>query len=399
MAEAARAAPLSWIRDGHWLTGTRAALYGAVLALVPGFYLAVALQRMAGEAGRTPGTIDFSAFYAASSLALSGTPAVAWDRALHAAAHGTSVAGGYFPFLYPPTFLLLCLPLALLPFALSFFAWIGTTWAACVAALSAYRAAPWPAIALICTFAPVAVQNVANGQNGFLTTALFAAAGVTLDRRPALAGAILAVLSFKPQLGLLVLPALLSARRWRVLGLGTVAGALLVIASVAAFGTEPWRAFLAGMPTATHALDTGQVPMWQFQSVFGFLRTLGVDRGLAYVVQGVVTLAAVLLVAAVARRRPGGRAEIAAMAAGAPLATPYIFAYDLTLLLLPVVWLWSEARRAGFLPWEKTGLVFGVATPAASIGLGLAYGVSIGPVAALIVLALVIRRINRLSPR
>ncbi|MEO3475269.1 glycosyltransferase family 87 protein [Roseomonas sp. CAU 1739] len=387
-------AVVRWFREACWLTAGRAWLYGGILLTVPAIYLSAALVRVVGAGADAEPSLDFMAFHAASSLALGGDPAAAWDRLRHAAAQGLSPEQGYFPFLYPPPFLLLCLPLGLLPYAWSYLLWIVVTAVACILALTAYRPAPWPVVAVLCVLAPASVQNVANGQNAFLTTALFALVGLLLDRRPGGAAAALAVLACKPQLGLAVLPGLAAARRWRVILLGGLAVSILVGISWLVLGAEAWMAFFATMGTGPDALHSGQVPLWQMQSVQATLRGLGMPRVAAYVVQICATAAATVAIVVALRPRPGGRAEVAAMAAAAPLMTPYVFGYDLTLLLLPLAWILAEARRDGFLPWEKLGLALAYVLPGVSIGFVLFAGVGIGPVAALLVFGLVMRRIR-----
>lgn len=388
---------LGWLRDARWLTGRRAAILGLALSVVPALFVVAAVQRVVVPNG-PPGPTDFLSFHAASALALAGEPAAAWDPARHAAAQAAIVEAGYFAFFYPPTFLLVCLPLALLPYPAAFLAWLGTTLAASVATLSRYGAGSWPVILVLCIFAPAAVQNIGNGQNAFLTTALFAAAGLTLGPRPLLGGAILATLAFKPQLGLLVLPGLIAARRWRALLGGTIAGVAWIAASITILGPEAWSAFGHAISRADAALRGGEIAPGLLQSTFALLMTLGAPEWLAQGAQVLVAAAVIVVVARLAWRRPGGRPEVAAMAAGAPLVTPFVLAYDLTILLLPVTWLLAEGRRAGFLPWEKAGAAFVVLAPALSIWLWLRFGLSLGPAAPLAALALVVRR-AALQPR
>lgn len=67
---------------------------------------------------------DFSVFWTASYLMLHGSPAQAYDFSafsrLSAARFDTLRHGAFAPWLYPPTYLLLVTPLALLPFALAY---------------------------------------------------------------------------------------------------------------------------------------------------------------------------------------------------------------------------------------------------------------------------------------
>jgi hypothetical protein len=241
------------------------------------------------------------------------------------------------------------------------------------------------------------VLNAVHGQNAFLTAALLAAAGLALDRRPALAGAALASLAFKPQLGLLVIPALVAARRWAALGAAVAAGAAWVVAAWLAFGADAWLAFLERLPDAGAAMGGQSVAIWKLQSVQAMARSLGAGVAVAQGLQLAVTAGVLAALVLAIRHRPGGMAEVALVAAAAPLATPFILSYDMVVLLLPMAWLAAQARRDGFLPWEKTGLVAAYLLPGASIAAGVAGGVGIGPVAPAILLALVLRRLARVS--
>jgi alpha-1,2-mannosyltransferase len=70
----------------------------------------------------------------------------------------------------------------------------------------------------------------------------------------------------------------------------------------------------------------------KIQSSFIAVRLLGGGLLLAAIVQGAVALAVVVALVRFVLRRPGGRAEGAALAAAALLATPYLADYDLVCL-------------------------------------------------------------------
>ena len=61
---------------------------------------------------------------------------------------------------------------------------------------------------------PAALWNITAGQNGFLTAALIGGTLGLLERRPALAGICLGLLTYKPQFGLLFPLVLIADRRW-----------------------------------------------------------------------------------------------------------------------------------------------------------------------------------------
>ena len=63
--------------------------------------------------------------------------------------------------------------------------------------------------------APAVFINAVGGQNGTWTAALFGGGLSLLERRPLLAGGLLGLLIYKPQLALLIPVALLAGRHWR----------------------------------------------------------------------------------------------------------------------------------------------------------------------------------------
>uniref|UniRef100_UPI0018E01AA4 glycosyltransferase 87 family protein n=1 Tax=Roseomonas rosulenta TaxID=2748667 RepID=UPI0018E01AA4 len=211
---------------------------------------------------------------------------------------------------------------------------------------------------------------------------------------PALAGVALATLAFKPQLGLLVIPALVAARRWRVLSVATAAGLAWAVAAWLAFGADAWLAFFERLSDAGAAMAGGSVAIWKLQSVQAMAGSLGAGPRLAQGLQLAVTAGVLVVLVVVLRGRPGGLAEVALLAAATPLAAPFVLSYDMVLLLLPMAWVIRQARQGGFLPWEKAGLVAAYLLPGVSIAVGLAGGIGIGPVAPAIMLVLVLRRLR-----
>ncbi len=113
------------LREAAWITPERLRAYGLGYALVALAVLGTMLPFMAGWREAPPVDVDYLSFHAASSLALGGEPAAAWNRDLHAAAQTALQGrpGRYYAFFYPPFFLLICLPLALLPLFAGFLAW------------------------------------------------------------------------------------------------------------------------------------------------------------------------------------------------------------------------------------------------------------------------------------
>ena len=258
------------LRVASWLTRERARAYCLILALLSvGLLMAgVALSRGGLDLTGKPLGPDFLSFWAASRLALAGAPEQVYSMAAHAAAERAIFGGGpvdYAAFFYPPIFLLVCLPLALLPYLASLCAWLLATgyvyWRVCGAYLQDNRLLPLAFAAF-----PAVLVNVGHGQNGFLSGALLGGALLALDRRPWVAGLLFGCLVFKPHLALLVPVALVARGAWRVILSAALCAAGLAAVSLAAFGTATWRGFFAVSPVAREALEQPLVGFDKMQS-------------------------------------------------------------------------------------------------------------------------------------
>jgi hypothetical protein len=386
----------SFFRDAEWLNADRAKAWRNVLFAVT----LVATIALVGsshgglDAGGKPLGTDFLSFYSASKLVLAGRPAAVYDPAAHHAVE-VSVFGrdlGYFAFFYPPIFLLVCAPLAVLPYGAALATWMLATFAAFAATLRGWldRRIGWAAVIAF----PAVFLTLGHGQNAFLSAALFGAAALWLERRPALAGVAFGLLAFKPHFGLLLPVALIAGRRWRTLV--TAAATLIAFAGASffAFGANTWAAFLQNAALARETLERGLV-LPKMTSAFAAVRVLGGAVGLAYSIQGLVLfLTAATLVLAI-QKRPGGRAEGALMMMAALLATPFVLDYDLALLAVPLAWLTREGIERGFRPWEKIGLLAAYLLPLAARPFAMAAHVPLAPIVLAGIFGLMLCRIRQ----
>lgn len=385
------------LRDAAWLDAARARAWATILLLccaVGAIAWVVTARDLIDVAGRPLGT-DFLSFYAAARLALVGLPALAWDPAAHAAAE-TAVFGrdlGYWAFFYPPPFLALVAPLGLLPYSGALVVWLAATTAPALALIRRYA----PAVPLVAVAAaPALWLNAGHGQNGALTLALLLAGFLLADRRPLVAGLILGCLIVKPQLALALPVIALAAGRWRLIGGAIFAVAALTAASLALFGADAFRAFLAAGPLARAALESDLVGVHKMVSVFAAARLVGASIDLAYVAQGLAALAAfAVLAVAIRRHRPDGAALAALTGAATPLISPFLLDYDQTVLLPPLAWLVARAGRDGFRPWEKLVLLAAYILPLLGRGIAAATGLPLAPLIATAVLAFVVGRVRR----
>lgn len=341
-------------RGRGWPRPLWAALFLLIL-IVSALYLLAGLvtswdirpPSLVNGAGKAVGR-DFIAFWSASSVALAGEAEQVFNLAhLHAVQITTIGADiGEYPWLYPPTGLLLVLPLALLPYLGALVLWVAvptTGLAMIVGRLARYRLATW-----ITPFFPGVAQCLIMGQNGILSALLLAGGLLQLERRPALSGCFFGLLTYKPQLALLIGPALLVGRHYRALVATAVGALVLAAASWVVLGTSTWQAFFATMPD-TGTLLAHDSAIWPLMvTPYGGARIGGVDLNAAYALQAVVTVGVLLSVVWSWRSAAPLWLRGAILSTAIPLATPYCLNYDLAVLALPLAWLACEARRTGW---------------------------------------------------
>jgi hypothetical protein len=392
---------VGWLRDADWLTRERATAYCRILFLVTvaAAILWIALSHEGVDRAGKPLGTDFVSFWNASKIALGGHPSEVYDMAIHHAAQTALFSHdvGYAAFFYPPVFLLVCLPLATLPYLASLVVWLGVTGYAYWRVARAWLGDRFGALPIFAF--PAVFSNVGHGQNAFLSTALFGGGVLMLEARPILAGLCLGGLVYKPHLALVVPVALIAARRWRVLLAAAASAATLCALSLAVFGVDTWRAFLDASPKARLALEQNAVGNEKMQSVFAAVRLLHGGLTLAYGLQIVAALGVCGALIALQRRsfRRGG--EGPAMIAAALLASPFLLDYDLVLLAIPLAWIARDSLGGGFLSWEKAVLIAAFILPAVSRSLATYTSVPAAPLVLVAVLALVLRRASSVAPR
>jgi len=305
-----------------------------------------------------PTSTDFVSFYAAGSLAVAGTPELAYDQAAHYLAEERATAAGiqYNFFYYPPPFLLLCAALAHLPYMAAFLAFEGTTLVLYLFVARRILDERGATIFLPLFAFPPILWTLGLGQNALLTAALFGAATLLIDRRPALAGLLFGALCYKPHFGLLVPLALAAGGHWRAFGTAVAAVAALCVCSLTVFGWEAWRDFFAAAAASPAVYDSGRVAFSGFINPFGAALLLGASTTTAYAVQAAAILAAAVLVAYVWHRRLPLPVRAATLASATLAAAPIALFYDLMLAAVATVWLLRAGGVYRLAEWQKVAL-------------------------------------------
>lgn len=370
------------LREAEWFDARRARDYPRLLAIcwAGGLAFLFLTGAMATQA------TDFGAFWAAGRLAWRDPP-LAWDFREVQLLQGGFADHRWAPFVNPPPFLFVVAPFALLQLPAAHVLWFCATLAAYLAAGRRMLGA-----ATLAAF-PVVFFNGMGGQNGLLTGAILTAGATQIERRPFIAGLFFGALVIKPQLAVLLPLALVAGRQWRALA-GTVVSSLGLLAlSLFVFGPDSFKAFLSASTLSRDLLLSGAHALKQ-QTVFAFVLALGGGPVGATLAQAAAAVGAGILVVRVWRGSAGLLAKCSVLAAVTPLATPYLYIYDLAFWVIPIGWLAMEGARMGFLTWERLAIGLLFMAPLGQSFAGIA-GVNIGPIVSLALAACVMRRLQR----
>ncbi len=304
---------------------------------------------------------DWMVYHEASSAVLAGDGAllndgVRFTEALALRFQDVMSAGlNLHPWVYPPPFLLLILPLGLLGPMASYMAFVLVGFSCLLLAIHAWPAQRWQRAALVVSAAcsPAAMFTLLAGQNAFLSAALLVGGLGLLYRAPVVAGMLLGLLVFKPQLAVLVPVGLLAGRHWRALIAAGGSAALLSGASLAAFGTAVWvdwfRLMLGATPQFSQWETFGrQSGMSVYACVYAVCHVDSVSR----LAQDVMCIVAALLVASVFRGRPRLPTSAAAMLLATGLAAPHYSNYDMLVGCLGATLVWLDGMQHRFQPGE-----------------------------------------------
>lgn len=332
-------------------------LVAAALAALQGWAVVVLTPTHPGAVGFNLDALgtDWMAFYGGVRWLVEGRLGGLFDGERFTAYLNSAFASWlsqpmpFRPWVYPPTYLFVVLPFGLLPFIVSYAAFQLASAALLAVALWFASARPGARsgargfVIAAALLGPAAAINVGLGQNAFLVAALMVGGVRTLRGRPALGGAILGLLSVKPQDWLLVPVALAAAREWKALFWSIGAALALAIASLPAFGLDAWRHWLAMTETGYRQVNLGGV--WD-DSLYACLVAAGAPSGLATAVQAAGTLLGAGLVYRAFRLGLPLNRKIAVLLAATVFAAPHSALAD-TVLLAVAGALWIADAAPG----------------------------------------------------
>ncbi len=306
--------------------------------------------------------LEFVSFWAAAKLLLAGEAVSAFDPDVLRAAQSlaSDAPPGDLLWHYGAAFHLMIAPFGLLPFSVGYIVFVLVSWSAfALAVRGPARVIPggfgWvalgPAVFIACML----------GINSVLWAAGLVAAVLALRaRREVAAGLLIALLTLKPQLGLLVPFSLAAGGHWRAV-LWAVIGTMVVNgAGWAVLGLDHFEQFLLWLANVSELMDRGLVRFGRMMTWAAVLRLGGVEPGPVMAVQVAFSLAAAGAIAWVWTRRRADGAPLwdlraAALLIATPLATPYAYHYEMIVSLAGLMFLVRDGFGAR--PWERVLLV------------------------------------------
>ncbi|MBB6591900.1 DUF2029 domain-containing protein [Ralstonia solanacearum] len=345
---------------------------------------------------------DFSVFWGASHIALHDSPLQAYDldRMMRVIGqYGTLElgTGRLLPWLYPPTFLLLVLPLSLLPLWPSYLLFMlatGAFYVKATLALLAGRVAPGQRAWTTVLGSPAVFVTVLMGQNAMLTAGLAATAVACLGKRPVLAGVAIGLLAIKPQLAILFPVALIVARAWKTLASAALTATLFAGVSIAVCGWDTVPAFLNNARWAeTYLVEDGGIAWYVMPTFLAAARTAGVGVAGAYAVQVTVALLAVCALIYGWLRTTDTGLRTAMLATATLLISPYVRTYELTWLVIAIAGYVSHGIRFGLSGTERVLLVVAWLLPVFEFTNPLFKLPQVGPFVTVAVVLMILRRV------
>jgi len=391
---------LASAKSGSWLTPERMRGYCLVLLAVSMVaicaMLAMTHDRMGPDHNQL-GT-DFSQVWVAGLETLRGHPEEPFDIKRHVAEQHAEFGpeSAVYGWHYPPYFLAPAALLAHLPYLQALLVWQAATLAfylALMAVIARRNDLGVSQLLLAALAFPAVLVNLGHGQNGFLTAALLGGGFLALERRPLLAGALFALLAYKPQFALVLPIALILDKRWRTLASASATLALMTLVSVSIFGAASWRAFAENLDfTRKMVVEQGAAGFQKIQSIFAGVRLLGGDIATAYAVQTIVTITVIGALVWLWRSTADARVKAAATLTATLLTTPYCLDYDMMALAPALAFLIVHGREKGFGLFEKTILAVAFITPLVARPIAAAISFPFGALAIMLLFASIIQR-------
>ncbi|MFT6073082.1 MAG: hypothetical protein ACJARD_001530 [Alphaproteobacteria bacterium] len=184
---------------------------------------------------------------------------------------------------------------------------------------------------------PLCLIALSISQNSFYSLSFLIIGLYCIDKKPLLSGLCFALLTYKPQFAILIPIALLLTNNYRVFFYAALFFLLQVTASIVIFGIEPWVVFFQTTHNVWSLMHSNQMPIHIMSSHF----TVFTSWNFSLECTKILSLFYFFSVASITLyfwyKIKGDHLAKAILCAGICLGTPYIFHYDMIILIGSVV--------------------------------------------------------------
>lgn len=287
---------------------------------------------------------DFIAFHSAGKLAVQKEYDVLYDYE----AFTSLIERPGLTFNYPPSSLGMWAVFNDMEFSTAYFTWV-SVWLILLTILLVSKYPP-----LITTFilySPLTLWAVLTGQTG-LMGAVIVFSGLLLYEKEYkfLAGLVLGLLIFKPQLAFAIPICFVAAKEWRVIYGGILTCVVVLVVSTVVFDISAWQAFFSQLGSevppqlAANTTTTYKVPT-VYRTVVG----LSGYKTLAYSLQIFTAIVAIYGCWYVWSRKNDLIVKLITIYTGTILISPYYFGYDLVgLSIISGLLVWEIYKKQRF---------------------------------------------------
>ena len=263
------------------------------------------------------------------------------------------VGEGRLPFIYPPLVALFFSLFSYSDYVTSYFTWVGfcillflLSFYLLVKALDIPQKRAWLYLLFCLAFPPFVLECLAGGQTSVLGFAICCGLVFFLKQQQFfLAGLVLSLSYYKPPLFLVFL--LISVFRYRKeFFLGFLTGAVALMASTLFItGFDGFIYFLqqaSSYRLGSDIVADGRLPLSKGVGLLAFCISLVGSKSIAWLVYIAASVGLVFVVL-----RSKSSSKLAPILVLSLILSVQMAAYDLTLVLLPLIILWEQSARAG----------------------------------------------------
>lgn len=303
-------------------------------------------------------------------------------------------SGVAFNFVYPPQTLAFLLPLAKLDYIVALVVW---SLFSLILYTLCIKLATTSNLAFCLLLAPTTFLNLSMGQNGLVTGALLVLGLCLIEKYPKISGVLIGILTIKPHLGILIPIALIVGKYKETFIWAVISSITLFAISTFAFGMDVWRAWIDNTPWiyAKNFIEHGTgIALFMQPSPFMSIRLLFDNLSLAWGVQIISAIIAILSVIYAFRKPDNFQLKISVIITATYLVSPYIHSYDMAALSIVIIWQLQNGINNGFIYGEQILLIILWLMPLTMTALGF-FGWPITPILILMLLFLLIFKLDR----